>query len=54
MDVNKKHDDIGDSTGSICLKGCFCNCCLMFQATNEIMSREGLKYKCAGSEKMER
>ena len=53
IDVNKKYD-IGDSTGMICLKGWCCPCCLQFQAANEIMFREGLKYKCAGTEVMER
>ena len=53
MDVNKKYEGIGDSNGRIFLKGCFCNLCLQFQATNEIMFREGLKYDCAKTKKVE-
>jgi hypothetical protein len=47
MDTNQKYDGIGDSNGMILLKGCFCTCCLQFQAANEIMFQEGLKYDCA-------
>ena len=53
MDVNKKYEGIGDSNGMIFLKGCFCNVCLQFQATNEIMFREGLKYDCASTKAVE-
>jgi hypothetical protein len=51
MHVNKKYDGIGESTGMIFLKGCFCGPCLQFQASNEIMFREGLKYDCAATKK---
>jgi hypothetical protein len=53
MDINKKYDNIGDLNSMIFLKGCFCNCCLGVQATNKVMYREGLKYDCAGTRKVD-
>jgi hypothetical protein len=37
----------------IFLKGCFCNCCLGFQATNKVMYWEGLKYDCTSTRKVD-